>query len=838
MKPWLWKDVALIRRFLETVVRFAAPMVLAVSIVYGWLMLLPWNPPLPWPDLEGSWQMMLPYTVLKGWQFGKDIVFTYGPLGWLAIHDMSIHPDLLRLALAIQAFLVFMTFLGVHLIAWRVLPRPSGRAVWGAVLSLLLVECGLHFREVIIVVLIWAYLLLWFTREDPLGAKGGPGSREGGSPGWIRVGWALLDLGLASALAIISLYKFSFAMMALIAVAGVTLDAVIRRRIPWQGLAFLVFCGLGWLATGQSFSAIWPYIQSSLELTAGYGMTMQWKSEPLLTLAAYATTAALIGGTLWGMQILPRWRLLLATATMAAVLFLVLKASLVRACFQHTPLVVFSLPVLALLSSCALRPWAETARRSTPLRGSLIMALGLAVGVEVCYADAGLRGTFSPPERWAQVVAAANVLTGKSDYPSGYLACPKGAVVGWRGVSEKTTVDLYPFDTGLILASGGDYRPRPMFQSYAAYTPALAALNAEHLRSERAAELVYFRVQCADEHYPSLADGLSWPELLTRYDLHSDFDPTDFGGYLPLQRSATPRRWKLELLEERQIALDEPVLVPATAKGPVWVEIFAEPRRYAAALSVLLREPVLRLEVETATGNRDFRIPRGMAASGFLLAPIIEDTAWFAWVASARWEEPFWQRWLAAENVRRMTVHSAEPKKFRAPLRVKFYRLDFDGWNNRRLALTPEQLALFELARTPENRPIGSLQLTLGQKPAFAACPNAAALWRVSESNVYAPLPPFAGKIRVQYGLIPSTPGGKAGPPMPGFSFAILTVDERGNWKQIWSDSLELTETEPLPICQAEVPVQLKGVKAVALIARKPEGDGTRLPAWLGLIAE
>ena len=58
-----------------------------------------------------------------------------------------------------------------------------------------------------------------------------------------------------------------------------------------------------------------------------------------------------------------------------------------------------------------------------------------------------------------------------------------------------------------------------MIQSYAAFTPELADLNAAYLRSSHAPDNVFFECAPIDDHYPSLDDGLSWPVLLTRYDI-------------------------------------------------------------------------------------------------------------------------------------------------------------------------------------------------------------------------------------------------------------------------------------------------------------------------------
>lgn len=80
-------------------------------------------------------------------------------------------------------------------------------------------------------------------------------------------------------------------------------------------------------------------------------------------------------------------------------------------------------------------------------------------------------------------------------------------------------VDLYSMGQDYLFASGLSYCPRPIIQSYSACTPELARLNTAWLRSGQAAPNLFFAIQSVDERIPSRVDGLSWPELLTLYDI-------------------------------------------------------------------------------------------------------------------------------------------------------------------------------------------------------------------------------------------------------------------------------------------------------------------------------
>src|SRR5262249_29679991 len=134
------------------------------------------------------------------------------------------------------------------------------------------------------------------------------------------------------------------------------------------------------------------------------------------------------------------------------------------------------------------------------------------------------------------------------------------------------SVDVYPFKLSVPIAYGLLYNPRPVFQSYSACTPLLAQMNAAHLRSPRGPHSILFDVQAIDNRLPALEDGLSWPLLLTQYNL------TDASGaFLLLQRAARPRAFQLEPLAHLTVGLGSPIAVPDFGAEAIWATVDIEP---------------------------------------------------------------------------------------------------------------------------------------------------------------------------------------------------------------------------------------------------------------------
>lgn len=80
------------------------------------------------------------------------------------------------------------------------------------------------------------------------------------------------------------------------------------------------------------------------------------------------------------------------------------------------------------------------------------------------------------------------------------------------------TSDIYNFNQAVLLASENKWNPRPAFQSYQAVTPYLIKLNYKHLTKQNTApDNVFFKLETIDQRFPSLDDGLSWVALLGMY---------------------------------------------------------------------------------------------------------------------------------------------------------------------------------------------------------------------------------------------------------------------------------------------------------------------------------
>jgi hypothetical protein len=195
----------------------------------------------------------------------------------------------------------------------------------------------------------------------------------------------------------------------------------------------------------------------------------------------------------------------------------------------------------------------------------------------------------------------------------------------WAGAS-----DIYPHDLAALIASGNPWAPRPVPQSYSAYTPALASLNAAHLQGPQAPAQVVFRIGPIDGRYPSLEDGPSWPTLLSHYALAQQDS-----RYLYLHQRALPLLRQQTLLLQALEPTGGAVALPGGA-AVLYAQVDLQPTLWGRLLSLLYKSEPLWLAVDLANGqSHRYRLVAGMARAGFVLSPLLQSNADFVRLAGA-----------------------------------------------------------------------------------------------------------------------------------------------------------------------------------------------------------
>jgi hypothetical protein len=717
------------------------------SLLYALACFVPWRPPKTYGAIEDSWILSLHLAFRDHLQFGSDLVFSMGPWGFLY---GGYHPATHLVAVITWSALAVVFWLA----AWDASRQlfGDGPVAWLWLIALIAATETTIWLN--IDVRLTAFVLIFLVRQFFVE----------------RPAFKSLDAALVVVLGLLSLIKFSLLIYVAVVVAVVGLAA----PVPLYLASLLVF----WVLAGQRLSSIGPFVRNSLRVAAGYTESMMISGltdlRDIALFSAAAGLLAVLGGIAAWRRHGPLGGLFLAGWSFS--LFTAFKYGYVRH-DGHEAVAVLTLLLMSFFSVAMLWPQARVrgwgATLSTLLAPAAIGALALFTYSRYAHPDWTPREHGTLREAYEAFLARVRNET------------PLPPMTG--------TTDAYPWNKALVLACGLPLRSRPVIQSYCAFSPELAELNAAFLRGGHGAENIVFQLNTVDDRYPSLDDGRSWPELLTQYDLRDAED-----SFLLLTRSSSPREFHLTPIRELSLAFRERLDLPATNDGPIWAEIEIPRTLRGSIMAALYKPPELWFHIKLRDGRVMVkRLIPGMTKGGFLLSPFVGDNASFAALAASPWPGDLAETEVAALSVT-APDGSAPSAYYGNPISVRLYHLDYPRQDGDRIT-GYQRLAHFRRALH------GSTTLR-GDPPRMAYAPDAGTrliVPRDSASMLH--LPPGARRLRLSFGV-------SGTPPRGGIVFQLSSVDLYGRPTPLWSQSANAEGTQ-----EATVDLSKAGLAALVL---------------------
>jgi len=582
---------------------------------------IPWNMSMPTAKLDPSWQMAIHYAYAHGMQFGRDVVFTFGPLGFLWLPQY--YPDHYYTMLAFWASLALIFLMVVYYLS------ASGNKIQISVQCILgytILTVGVFIKDAIL----FSYfaLLLIFVLDQ----------RKKSSA--VRAG---LTVGLISFAALIGLEKFTGLILAVATLILLDFHLMMMRRVPRYSIFFAVLFVLFAVSVGkQEPSSILPYLQHSWIVASGYSQAMQISKSfaklcvYLLVVSTFVVFSALIEckEKRFDLTSFTRWLGLLL------VLFMSFKEGHVRQdghIERSWATLVF---VLAIYSTYFFRHFPQKAYQL------VFCAIAMLAVVPTIYIRAHLTYLEVVDRDVMQRLRTAKevLFHGKEYQDAAYAAALtqiKHSFPLQSVISLDESVDIYPSRASVLIANQLNYRPRPLLQSYQAYTGRLAALDRDYLYSDKAPERLLFRVGSIDGRYPGMDDGYSWPDILSLYDSGGKTSE-----YIILKRRVRPRTLSYEKLERKAFVLGENIKLPFVdgSDGYLQASIDLHLTVLGAIMKTLYKTPEMYMAITRKDGSRlKYRLIVDVLSKGMIISPIVNHL-------------PAWEQMITGLGKRRMNA--------------------------------------------------------------------------------------------------------------------------------------------------------------------------------------
>jgi hypothetical protein len=489
----------------------------------------------PAPGLDLSWGAGLQMATHDGLVFGRDVIFTYGPLGFLSVPTLW-YQDLGAAAVAYAAIVHILACTLVLWAALRIFDRLL--AVVVAVFA-----CSFLGSPLVTIALILAASVAAGRARPRLRAAFPPAIG-------VLAGFALLlklNLGIE-----------------ILLLGGLTLLADRPRRAVTQlaqfGGAFVAALILFWLAAGQPLGALPDYIALSESVISGHSEAMVLSdpgSASAALLAIGAGVAATVATWLLNDDLVQRRRLVL-TGLIALFAFVSFKEGFIRPDRGHIAFFISAM-VAAWFVLGWKRPlgWPGIVSLLAVLAASANFSSGAIDPIAHIKAARDLTRTMISPSRRH---SATDV--GRSNIEANQAIDP--AIVAAIG---SRPVHVSPYETSVAWAYGLKWRPLPVFQDYLAFTPKLDQENTDALRSTEAPPLILRELDTGlvDGRYIGFNPPEATVEMLCRYS------PSLTRGNWVLLRRTRDRCGREKLLKSTDGEFGKPFTVPAVPLGSLTV---------------------------------------------------------------------------------------------------------------------------------------------------------------------------------------------------------------------------------------------------------------------------
>jgi hypothetical protein len=467
--------------------------------------------------LDSSWTLSINWAIQKNLVFGKDYIFTYGALGFLGTRNaLGFNPlYFLFFDLFIVGNLAYVLFYAIR----RFANLPAVLLCFLSVYTL--ASISMYADHIVFILLLISLFWLNYSLKH------------------LRL-WSLIIPVVATCL--LFYIKVNISFVALVIFYGYLIYFFFsdkENRLAKLLFGLSVPCLIILLSFPLRTDLI-GYILGGLSLIDGYNDAMNIKAVEYLKYVFYAV---LMISVFFISLFYKNYRNNLILLTTGLIFtFVLFKQSFVRSDLHITTffpifpalcgiLIIFyekvsKVQTLIVVAICAVCLWF-----------GLYLGMYAAIGDRLNY----LTDIKSPPERLER-------------YEKNFSRFEMPAAA--RSIIGENTVDILPWNIDYLYFNRLNYNPRPVIQSYSAYTPYLIKLNRQKYESDSAPEFVIFSNQSIDNRYGFFDDQEVKLALIKDYSCVEFFESGD-NKFLLFKRSPNNASIDFSPPVEKSIKLNE-----------------------------------------------------------------------------------------------------------------------------------------------------------------------------------------------------------------------------------------------------------------------------------------
>ncbi|MBL8187258.1 MAG: hypothetical protein JNK38_04590 [Acidobacteria bacterium] len=556
--------------------------------------------------LDNSWQFALSHLPQSDYSLGKDVFFTYGPLGYL-LYPLPVGNALWQAVIfRLTAHLLLGVLLFLH---WRAIPNRSGFFSF-IVCFLLLNLLTYQSKFTLLEVFPDYYLLMICGLAFSLGLK-----REN-----------LLASGLAICAVISGLMLFAKFNTGVAAASffWMALGTLFFQQAKWRKVllfAAALYAGTVLISSfvfigGPRQIAMW--LKTSLEIASGFSVAMSILGERFDLLECLTVFAIFLSLTAW--QLVKRRNAGLVGLAFLPAMFLAFKSGFVRQ-DSHELMYFFAANLTICVIILSIESWREIAIAAPAL------LLAFAITAEV-------RSRFWENNNLtSQIVSFINLNSGLTkirqlinfstleqqviEESRNNLKVLKLAESWLNGIDRQhDSFSVLPWEINFCPANDLKWNPLPTLQAYAAYTSWLDDLNSAHFNNPYSPDFLLVTYETIDSRHLLWDTPSTWRTVLNNYQIEKT---AQANSPLLLKRKPQLTTPDWQTIGETATAPHQWTEIPESS-GLLYAQMNLSWSLSGQVRKFAFRVPPVMLELENASGQIvKFRIMPDVARNGLLM---------------------------------------------------------------------------------------------------------------------------------------------------------------------------------------------------------------------------
>lgn len=535
--------------------------------------------------LDSSWVLSLNLAMQESLVFGKDYVFTYGALGFLSTRNtLGLNPLILVLfdvfIVANLAYALFYTIrryckIQTILLCFLITYTIASHSMYGDQIPLILL-------------LISFFWVNYSLKESKV--------------------WSFTIPIIAICL---SFYiKLSISLAEIIVFYGYLVYFLFSDRKNYLPKILIGLC-LPLLIFLLSFplqTDLTGYIRGGLSLTDGFNDAMSLKIgeySKFFNIALILVVAFFI--TFIGRNIKTQWILLLSGLFLT---FITYKQAFVRADLH----ILIFFTIFPAICSIILVFYEEVSKlRVIILTGICVTCLVIGLYFDV-YPSIAARTNYL-----SSIISSSDTKRYENNFNRFELPVEARDAIG------ENSVDIIPWNIDYLHFNRLKYTPRPVIQSYAAYTPYLIDLNKQKYKGDSAPSFVIFSNQSIDNRYSLFDDQEVKLALIKDYSCIKFFDLGKENKFLLFQRNPNNTTINYSPAIEKSIKFSQRYDLENSDKS-YFLKFNINYSLFGKALRTIYRPPQVLINFTLEDGSiRLYRAIVPILNSGVLINPLIEE---------------------------------------------------------------------------------------------------------------------------------------------------------------------------------------------------------------------